>query len=437
MSERCLELGLRHISLGARRTDRRAESRKSFWSALDIVLGNAVIVFGESQMNFVTPFSQRGTRPIDSIKAMGPISADSHVAEPPTAFRDHIDPKYRDVAPHIVHHESKGDVFVLPGMPEIVPMGLIACAGIDPSKRKEAGVFADLHRGGWSAKDRVPAMEEDGLIAEVLYPTVGMLLCNHSDYDYKQVCFEAYNRWLQGFVADEPRKFFGIGQTSARTPEDMVTDLKDIKQKGFVGVMLPGIPAVEDYDSRIYDKVWATCVELGLPISFHILTSSNKNPAAVNGASHRGPKINRTHHAYQPTMDLIGLFIFSGVFDRYPKLKMVCVESDAGWAPHLAYRMDFKYRVQGPVSKAPKLERQPSDYFFENIYMTFQDDMVAFQMHKLMNHRRLLWASDFPHADSTYPLSMQTISETTLDLPTDILKDIVHNNVKELYGLPL
>jgi len=389
-------------------------------------------------MNFITPFSQRGTHhDLTQLRAMRPISADSHVAEPPEAFIDNIDPKYRDAAPHIVHDEKKGDIYVIPGLPEIVPLGLIACAGIDPKDRKPNGVFSDLHRGGWNVKDRLEAMEVDGIVAEVLYPTVGMLVCNHPDFDYKHAVFEAYNRWLAGFVAGAPDKLFGVGQTAARSPEDMVSDLHRIKEAGFVSAMLPGIPNIEDYDSPIYDQVWATAVELELPISFHILTSSNKNPAAIMANVHRGPKINRAHIAYQPSQDLIGLFIFTGIFDRFPDLKMVSVEADAGWVPHLAYRMDHKYNIQRHYMGATTLKYQPSDYFFENVYLTFQDDYVAFRAHDLMNSKRLLWATDFPHADSTYPVSMETLAENTGLVPQDVIEDIVHNNVKELYKLPL
>jgi uncharacterized protein len=394
--------------------------------------------FEESEMNFITPFAQRGVqRDLSTLRDMRPISADSHVAEPPNAYADNIDPKYRDRAPHIVHDEAKGDLFVVPGLPEIVPLGLIACAGIDPADRKPNGVFADLHRGGWNVKDRIEAMETDGIIAEILYPTVGMLVCNHPDYDYKHAVFEAYNRWLEEFVGGAPGKLFGVGQTAARSPEEIVTDMHKIKDAGFIGVMLPGIPNIDDYDSPIYDRVWATAVELDMPISFHILTSSNKNPAAIMSGGHRGPKINRAHVAYQPSQDLIGMFIYTGVFDRFPALKMVSVEADAGWVPHMAYRMDHKYKIQRHYMGSTVLKNMPSDYFFENVYLTFQDDYVAFRAHDLMNPKRLLWATDFPHADSTYPDSLDILAENTSLVPEDVIRDIVHNNVKELYKLPL
>ena len=101
----------------------------------------------------------------------------------------------------------------------------------------------------------------------------------------------------------------------------------------------------------------------------------------------------------------MGTLIFSGVFDRHPGLKVVCVEADAGWVPHYMYRMDHAYKRHRYWMKAPPLERLPSEYFAEHIYVTFQDDWVAFKTNDLCNVRRLMWASDFPHSDSTWPNS--------------------------------
>ena len=170
---------------------------------------------------------------------------------------------------------------------------------------------------------------------------------------------------------------------------------------GFKGVMMPGDPAVEDYDSPLYDKVFATAVELGLPLSFHILTTKSGSLAQ----NPRGPRINSFLSIIRGCQDIIGTLIFGGVFDRHPDLKVVCVEADAGWAPHYMYRMDHAYKRHRYWMKAPPLQRMPSDYFSQNIYMTFQDDWVAFKTTDLVNPRRLMWASDFPHSDSTWPHS--------------------------------
>jgi uncharacterized protein len=363
-----------------------------------------------------------------------PISADSHITEPPNCYTDYIESKYRDTAPKIVSLPKVGDAFVIEGMKTPVPLGLLAAAGKDPAQITTDGVsFAELWRSGWDSRYRVADQDRDGVAAEMIYPTVGMLLCNHPDFDFKKACFEAYNRWLAEYCAVAPDRLYGLAQVSMRTPEDGVDELKAVKAMGFKGVMMPGDPGKEDYDSRVWDRVWATAVELSLPLSFHILTT-NSGSLAQNP---RGPRINGFLSIIRGCQDIMGTLVFSGVFERHPDLKVVCVEADAGWVPHYMYRMDHAYARHRFWMKAPPLERMPSAYFRQNIYVTFQDDYVAFRTKDLCNVRRLMWASDFPHSDSTWPNSQAVLEEQTRGLSEVERNWICHDNVAELYGLAL
>jgi hypothetical protein len=149
------------------------------------------------------------------------ISADSHITEPANTYIDFIDPKYRDIAPKLVNDSTAGDVFVIHGMKKPVPMGLVAAAGKPVEEIRVKGVlFKDMHRGGWDPHARLADQDRDGVTAEILYPTVGMVLCNHEDADYKQACFDAYNRWIAGYCEPYPERLLGIGQTAMRSPKD-------------------------------------------------------------------------------------------------------------------------------------------------------------------------------------------------------------------------
>jgi predicted TIM-barrel fold metal-dependent hydrolase len=166
-----------------------------------------------------------------------------------------------------------------------------------------------------------------------------------------------------------------------------------------------------------------------MPLSFHILTTQRTTT--------RGPKINGFMSIIRGCQDVIGMFIFSGVFDRYPELKLVCAEADAGWVPHFMYRLDHAYNYHRYWLKAPPLDRMPSEYFRENVAMTFQDDSIAFQTRDMMNIERLMWASYFPHSDSTWPNSQAILKEQTASL-TQAERDLIcHDNVKNWYNLPV
>src|SRR5207245_9451358 len=170
----------------------------------------------------------------------------------------------------------------------------------------------DLHRGGWDPEARMADQARDGVAAEVVYPTVGMAVCNHRDLD-------------------------GVGQTAMRTPAEGIDDIRAIQAMGLRGVMMPGHPGVEDYDSPAYDAFWEAAIDLGLPLSFHILTTRETTPTRV-------PRMNAFLSVIRGCQDIMGTLVLGGVFERHPKLRVVCVEADAGWVPHYMYRMDHAFK---------------------------------------------------------------------------------------------
>lgn len=358
------------------------------------------------------------------------ISADSHVTEPPGTYIDRIDHAFKDRAPRMVRHDKLGDIFVVHGVERPISLGLVAAAGKPAEKLTIAGVtFDELHRGGWDPEARMADQDRDGVAAEVIYPTVGMVLCNHPDLDYKKACFDAYNLWAAEFCAAHPDRLIGVGQTPIRTVAEGIEDLRKIRELGFKGVMMPGNPGVSDYDDPIYDPLWEAAVDLGLPLSFHILTSKQDN------FNTRGPRLNSFLSIVRGCQDIMGTFVLGGVFERHPRIKIVCVEADAGWVPHYMYRMDHAYDRHRYWLPAGTLSKMPSEYFREHIYLTFQDDWVAFQMKDMCNIRRLMWANDFPHSDSTWPWSQELLRKHAANLSEEERNLILHDNVAELYEL--
>jgi predicted TIM-barrel fold metal-dependent hydrolase len=221
----------------------------------------------------------------------------------------------------------------------------------------------------------------------------------------------------------------GCGQTALRSPAEGVDDLHAIAAAGLRGVMMPGEPADErDYDDPAWDPFWEAAVGLGLPLSFHILTT--------RGGHTRGPKMNRFLSVVRGCQDIIGMLVLGGVFERHPDLQVVCVEADAGWVPHFAYRMDHAYkRHRYWLPPGQQLSRLPSEYLATNVSVTFQDDWTAFRFADSMEWRRLLWANDFPHSDSTWPWSQAMLAEQTAQLTEEQRRAILSGNVAALYGI--
>ena len=310
------------------------------------------------------------------------ISADSHITEPADIFKGRLSKKYQDIAPYMKRRDEGGDVFIIDGMDHPYPVTLASAAG-KRGKALQQQVFAnfmDCHHGGWDPKKRLQDQDKDGVGAEVLYPSLGMYLASHNDPQYASAMFEAYEEWLAEYCSVAPDRLIGLGQTAMVTVEQGIKDLERSKKNGMKGVLLPGFPVLEDYDSKIYDDYWAACVDLEMPPSFHILT--------YRGNTGRDQGRGRMDHAADRNREV----------DYF-------------------------------------LPKMPSEYLFENIYLTFQDDLVAFKVKDMLNTKRLMWASDFPHLDSTFPGSQALLAEHTANLTDEEKTDILHDNCADLYKL--
>jgi len=124
------------------------------------------------------------------------------------------------------------------------------------------------------------------------------------------------------------------------------------------------------------------------------------------------------------------------VFERNPELKLVCVEADAGWAPHFAYRMDHGYKRHRFWMKVPDMAKLPSEYFHQNVYLTFQDDWVAFRMTDMINPRRLLWPTTSRTATPPGPgAATAPHPDAASQRPGEAW--ILRDNTAELYGIPV
>ena len=320
-------------------------------------------------------------------------------------------------------------------------MGAADGAGMLPSMRTYhilKATFEQCRRSAWDPEYRLADQERDGIAAEIIYPSLGLMLISLADLDYKDACINAYNRWLEGFCAGLPGRLFGLGLTSVRSVDAAIDDFRRAKARGFVGMVLPGLPHFEDYDHPNYDALWQCAVDLEMPACFHILSGRGSRSAeAIFKKQKRSNRIMGFMQAVSDVQDIIGTMLLGGVFERHPGLRIVSAEADAGWMPHWSYRLDhaaFNETDDGIVDGLSKL---PSEYLRSNVFTTFQDDWVAFATKDLVNYKQLLWANDFPHPDSTWPRSQELLAKHAANLSEAECKAILRDNVRELFRLPV
>ena len=357
------------------------------------------------------------------------FSADSHVNETEDCYAD-IDPNFRDRRPRAHYDPVEGAQLIVPGLDFKIPSSMLSRAGRAYEDWAKPQRWEELHPAGHDPKARLAIQDEENIAGEVIYPSAGMVICLHPDVAYRKACFEAYNRWLAGFCATDPKRLIGIGVAAIPSPEEGVRELEEIKRQGFKGVMLCGDAAFEDYDHPSYDPVWEAAIDLQLPINFHILTGKDSFGMAV-----RGPKVIQQIVTVRGNQNIIMMMVLGAVFERHPDLRVIMVENDAGWLPHFCFRMDHAWERHRWSLETGQIQRPPSEYVNECIYATFQDDWSVRYVVDALNIERIMWASDFPHGDGTYPNSREVADQVTEGM-TDAQKHaIVYGNAAMLYGL--
>ncbi len=372
------------------------------------------------------------------------VSADSHMMEPANLWQTRLDAKYRDRAPRVVegYNGKKGHFFCVEGLRPFPVAGGFA-AGNKPEdlpKAWEKG-YEGARPSGWDPAERIKDQEIDGVEAEVLYTTLGMSLFGLDDAEFQQACFRAYNDWLSEFCNYDPKRLFGISLISLEDIQAGVRELERGAKNGMRGVMIWGSPPREKpYSSPEYDPFWAAAQELHMPISLHVVTSKKGNrekkntgqrpPANVVRASRQSVYMRLIHEVQESITDII----LGGVLERFPKLLIVSAENDTGWLPHYMYRADhawekFRYFDRDALPMAP------SEYIRRQLYATFQDDPIGPSTWEYFGEDNYMWASDFPHTDSTWPESQTVIEKDFANVPERVTQKIVADNAIKLYRM--
>ncbi len=360
------------------------------------------------------------------------ISSDSHVVEPGDLWLDRIDARYRDRAPRLVHG-SVHDTYVCDGL-EPLAVGLLAAAGVPADRLEHQGRFeSHVPRGAWDPHVRLAEIEADGVQAELLYPTVGLTLFAIEDLDFKRACFRAYNDWIADFCRVRPDRFKAVGLLSTDNIDAAVAELERCRKLGLAG----GAIALDTDRDRHYgepgfESLWAAAQALEAPLSLHIFTPSPK------GKPRR--KRDVADGIVEPmwVQRALGLMVFAGVFERFPGLRIVSVESDAGWLPYFLERIDYIFeRRQKLYPMNLSRDLLPSEMIRRGARFTFLRDRAAVLARHQIGLPLLLWSTDYPHNGSTWPASREVLEHIMAGVPDRERHQMVAGNVAELYGFGL
>ena len=366
------------------------------------------------------------------------ISSDSHVVEPPDLWTDRMDPKYGDRIPHLVTGDPY-DQWYCDGE-GVGVLGGISQAGkrySNPEDITLEGSFAEVPPGGYNPHAHVQDLDVDGVYADVLYPSIGLNLYAIPDPIFMRDVFRAYNDWLAEFCDAYPKRLKGIAMILLDDDiEAGISELKRSAEIGLCGAMIPVFPrSHETYDKPIYEPFWAAAHEMNIPLSLHTGTNRPGSTLMRTEGEVSQTGVDRSNTDYWVRMSM-GHMIFSGVFERYPTLKVVNVEHDLAWIPYYMQRMDVTY-IERTTQATYRFKdgMVPSDFMRRNIYHSFQDDGLGIRDRDIIGVDKLIWASDYPHAESTFPESQRVLNDILDGVPDDEREMIVATNCAELYNL--
>ncbi len=375
------------------------------------------------------------------------ISADSHVFEPPDLWTGRMETKYKGRAPRLVRQED-GDFWYCEGRTLMVP-----AAGSNPGARlrkleelNPGRYFDNVLRGGYDPDARIKDMDLDGIESEAVYPTValgGFRLVQ--DNDLLNAIFRTYNDWITDFCDAYPKRLKGIGTINVDTIPEAGKELQRIRKNGLVGAMITVYPREDwGYDRPEYDPVWAAAQDLDMPLVMHI--GSNRPGPGQEFMEVKTIKLaiaaNRDHWFRVS----LAYMIFSGVFARYPRLKIGSVEHEIAFVPHFLERIDYQYksRVRGMGPGMPGSIFGtvvypdgiiPSDIFHRNVFCSFQDDVLGLKDREIIGVDNLCWGSDYPHPESTFPKTKEVLADIFRGVPDEDTAKILGGNMARIFGV--
>jgi len=365
------------------------------------------------------------------------ISSDSHVVEPPNLWTDRMDAKFGDGIPHL-ERDDPYDQWICEGR-SVSTLGAFTSAGkrfSKPDTIQLEGSFAEVPPGGYDPDAHIKDLAIDGVDADVLYPSVGLGLFGISNTSLCRGILSAYNDWLAEFCSAHPKLLKGIA--AILLEDDIpagIAEMKRAADKGLSGAMISVYPGQGYfYDEPMYDPFWAAAQELNMPLSLHVGTGRMGRAQLVEDGRVVQTGADRSNSDHWVRMSLSHL-VLGGVFERFPELKVINVEHELSWMLYWLRRMDLTY-VERTTQATYRFSSDmlPSDFVRRNVYHAFQEDAIGIQHRDMIGVTQLLWASDYPHAEATFPESQRILSEILEGVPQDEQDLIVGGNCARIYG---
>ena len=371
----------------------------------------------------------------------GAIDADGHILEAADLWERYLEPRYRDRALRLRADADGFEYLEINGAPsKVVRGGMLGLLG--GMQRNLADVLpspAHTYAGGASfgamdMHERVQRLDAEGLDAALLYPTLGVLWeAECTDVELAQAYTRAYNRWIVDFCADSGGRLLPIAHLSLGDPRAAADELARAVRDGCRGGWVaPFTMTKVPHGHPDHDSLFAAAQDLDVPLAIHPTFEPKWAPPG-RFAHLRGTHFFENVTAADGVRHAFTTLFQFAVFDRFPRLRLIILESGAGWIGYWLDRMDGY--AASLLGRGVPLQEKPSTYFGRQCWISCDpDERTIPALMDLYGADRFFWASDFPHPDHTADY-MEELDELAGQVPPDTRPLLLGDNVRRCYAI--
>ncbi|MGH7769632.1 MAG: amidohydrolase family protein [Candidatus Binatia bacterium] len=369
------------------------------------------------------------------------ISADEHVEEHPEVWTRRLSrSKWGDRIPHVERKSDGSERWVVDGR-ELPRRGVAEAGAALADRTRVAERWQDVPAMVYDPRERLKAMDADGVDYAVLYPSVagvaGETFGRIADPELELACVQAYNDWLIEEWAGASERFIPQCILPLYPIDAAVKEVRRAIANGHRGVIYPAIPMelrdVPHINDSVYDPLWAACAELAVPICFHAGSSAAIQVPPYAGYS---PNVAAAFQSITRPVSQVSVLVnllISKILLRFPNLKVVLGESGLGWGAYLLEYTDFQ--AKGDQLPAHGYDLSPSEMFKRQCYLVGWYDRESLKTRRYMGTENILWSTQFPLATSTWPESRKFVDKSFDGVPEAERRKILWENAARLYQI--
>ena len=351
------------------------------------------------------------------------FSADDHISLAADIFYERFPDEIKEQAPRVVYEDGAWTLAI--GGRTFLPKEFTAVLmQYDPL---EGSSTADIGA-------RLRELESDGIHRELAFPNALLGLMGWPDKAVRERCFRIYNEHFAELQEASGGRFFGVGMVNWWDGDGARRTLTEMRELGIRTFWLPLKPGKGDdgnpidYNAPAMYPVWEAIEESGLPVSHHIGEAPLSSPCVDNSV------LVGMAHNVAPFREMFGRYVFGGILDRHPALRIGWFEGGINWVPAAIQDCEHLYASLQHMADH-EIEHPVAHYWHEHMWASFMVDPLGLELIDRIGVDRVMWSSDYPHNESTFGYSEQSLASVVAALGPEDAAKVVSGNVMAFLGL--